>query len=109
MLDFFIRNAWAQGAASPAGSSSFLVMMIIFFVIFFLLVIRPQMKQQKEHKKMVESLSKGDEVVTGGGLLGRITDVGDNFVLLEVARDTEVKIQKNSVSAQLPKGTLKTL
>jgi len=109
MLDFFIRSAWAQGATPPGGSSSFLVMMIIFFVIFFLLVIRPQMKQQKEHKKMVESLSKGDEVVTGGGMLGRITDVGDNFVLLEVARDTEVKVQKNAVSAQLPKGTLKTL
>jgi preprotein translocase subunit YajC len=109
MADFFVQNAWAQGAGQPGGSGSFLVMMIIFFVIFFLLVIRPQMKQQKEHKKMVESLNKGDEVVTGGGMLGRITEVGDNFIVLEIARDTEVKIQKNAVSAVMPKGTLKTL
>ncbi|MEJ2761328.1 MAG: preprotein translocase subunit YajC [Gammaproteobacteria bacterium] len=109
MSDFFIQNAWAQGAGAPGGNSSFLIMMIIFFAIFFLLVIRPQMKQQKEHKKMVESLSKGDEVVTSGGMLGRISEVGENFIAVEVAKDTEVKIQKNAVSAVMPKGTLKTL
>ena len=109
MSDFFIQNAWAQGTGTPGGNSSFLIMMIIFFAIFFLLVIRPQMKQQKEHKKMVESLSKGDEVVTNGGLLGRVSEVGENFIVVEVAKDTQVKIQKNAVSAVMPKGTLKSL
>jgi preprotein translocase subunit YajC len=109
MADFFIRNAWAQGATQPAGGSSFLFMMLIFIAIFFFLVIRPQMRQQKEHKKMMEALGKGDEVVTTGGLLGRITEVGDNFIVMEIAKDTEVKIQKNAISAIMPKGTLKTL
>lgn len=109
MADFFIQNAWAQGASQPAGGSSFIFMMIVFFVIFFFLVLRPQMRQQKEHKKMVEALAKGDEVVTSGGMLGRITEVGDNFIALEIAKDTEVKVQKNAVTALMPKGTLKTL
>jgi len=109
MADFLIRNAWAQGATQSAGGSSFLFMMLIFIAIFFFLVIRPQMKQQKEHKKMVDSLGKGDEVVTTGGLLGRIAEVGDNFIVMEIAKDTEVKIQKNAVSVVMPKGTLKTL
>jgi preprotein translocase subunit YajC len=109
MADFFIQNAWAQGAPQPGGGSSFLFMMLIFLAIFFFLVIRPQMKQQKEHKKMVEAMGKGDEVVTTGGLLGRITEIGDNFIVMEIAKDTEVKIQKNAVSAVMPKGTLKTL
>ena len=67
------------------------------------------MKQAKEHKQMVESLAKGDEVITNGGLLGKITKVGDNFITLEIAKDLEVKVQKNSVSATMPKGTFKTL
>ena len=109
MSDFFISNAWAQNAPQQGGGASFLFMMIIFFVIFYFLVIRPQMKQQKEHKKLVEGLTKGDEVVTSGGMLGRINQVGDNFVLLEVADGTEVKVQKNAVSAVMPKGTVKSL
>ena len=67
------------------------------------------MKQAKEHKKLIENLTKGDEVVTGGGVLGKITNVGENFVVLEVTRDTEIKIQKNSVTALMPKGTMKGL
>jgi len=67
------------------------------------------MKQAKEHKKLIENLTKGDEVVTGGGILGKITNVGENFVVLEVARETELKIQKNSVTALMPKGTMKGL
>ncbi len=109
MIDFFIQDAWAQDAAPQGGGGSFLIMMIIFFVIFYFLVIRPQMKQQKEHRKMVEELSKNDEVVTSGGMLGRINQVGDNFILLEVADGTEVKVQKNAVSAVMPKGTVKSL
>ncbi len=109
MNNFFIQDAWAQNAPQQGGGASFLFMMIIFFVIFYFLVIRPQMKQQKEHKKLVEGLTKGDEVVTSGGMLGRINQVGDNFVLLEVADGTEVKVQKNAVSAVMPKGTVKSL
>lgn len=109
MLDFFIQNAWAQEAPPQGGGFSLLIMMVIFFAFMYFFMIRPQMKQAKEHKQMVESLTKGDEVVTGGGLLGRITKVGDNFIMLEIARDIEVKVQKHSITSTLPKGTLKTL
>jgi len=109
MTDFFINNAWAQGASQPGGGGSFLFMLVFFFVIFYFFLIRPQMKQAKEHKQLVEGLTRGDEVATNGGMLGRINQVGDNFLVLEVAKGTEVKVQKHAVSAVLPKGTLKTL
>ncbi len=108
MLDFFINSAWAAPAQQDPGLASFLPLIILFAVFYFLL-IRPQLKQAKQHKKLVSELGKGDEVATTGGLLGKIKEVGDNFVLIEVAKETEVKIQKNAVSAVLPKGTLKTL
>jgi len=109
MLEFFINNANAQAAPQQGGGSSFLIMMVIFFVIFYFMLMRPQMKQAKEHRKLIENLGKGDEVVTGGGVLGKITDVGDNFIELEIAPETRIKLQKNSVSSLLPKGTLKDL
>ena len=99
----------AQTSASQGGSGSFIFMMIIFLVIFYFVLIRPQTKQAKEHKTMIESLSKGDEVVTTGGMLGRINKIGDNFIAIEIARDVEIKIQKNSISAVMPKGTIKGL
>lgn len=108
-MDFLISTAFAQSAPSPQGGGSFLFMMVFFLVIFYFLLIRPQMKQAKDHKKLVESLGKGDEVVTNGGMLGRIAEVGDNFVLLEVAKDVQVKVQKQSIATILPKGTVKTL
>jgi preprotein translocase subunit YajC len=108
MLDFFISNAWAAPAQQEPGLASFLPLIILFAVFYFLL-IRPQLKQAKQHKQLVSELAKGDEVSTSGGLLGKIKEVGDNFILLEVAKDTEVKLQKNAVAAVLPKGTLKTL
>jgi len=109
MPDFLVRDAWAQGAPPAGGGTSGLIMFVILILIFYFLLIRPQMKQAKEHKKLVESLAKGDEVVTTGGLLGRVNQVGDNFVVLEIAKDIEVKVQKHSVSAVMPKGTVKTL
>jgi len=109
MLDFFINNAWAQSAQQQGGGLSFFLMMAAFFVIFYFLLIRPQQKQAKEHKQMIESLTKGDEVVTSGGVLGRINKVGDNFIALEIAKDLEIKVQRNSVSAVMPKGTIKGL
>ncbi|MGI9229561.1 MAG: preprotein translocase subunit YajC [Gammaproteobacteria bacterium] len=108
MLDFLITNAWAQGGGQQGGGS-FLLMMVLFFVIFYFFLIRPQSKQAKQHKQMVEALAKGDEVVTGGGLLGKILEVGDSFVLLEVAKGIEVKVQKHTISTVMPKGTVKSL
>jgi preprotein translocase subunit YajC len=107
MLDFFISSAHAQSAGQQGGGTSFLIMMVLFFVIFYFMLIRPQMKQAKEHRKLLENLSKGDEVVTSGGLLGRISEIGDNFIVLEVAKETEIKVQKHAISALMPKGTIK--
>ncbi|MBM2829911.1 MAG: preprotein translocase subunit YajC [Gammaproteobacteria bacterium] len=109
MLEFFIQNAWAEEAPSQGGGIMGLLPLILIFVVFYFFLIRPQMKQAKEHKQMVEALTKGDEVVTTGGLLGKINKVGDNFIILEIAKDIEVKVQKHAVSATMPKGTIKTL
>ena len=108
MLDFFISNAWAAPALQEPGFAAFLPLIILFAVFYFLL-IRPQLKQAKQHKALVAGLSKGDEVATNGGLLGKIKEVGDNFLLLEIDKEVEVKVQKQAVSTVLPKGTLKTL
>ncbi len=109
MIEFIINNAWAQGTPQEGGGGSFLFMMVIFFAIFYFLLIRPQTKQAKEQKQMLESITKGDEVVTTGGLLGRVNKVGDNFIILEISKELEVKVQKNAVSNILPKGTMKTI
>ncbi len=108
MLDFFISNAWAAPAQQPGSLMSFLPL-ILLFAIFYFILIRPQLKQAKQHKQLVAGLAKGDEVTTTGGLLGKIKEVGDNFVVLEIAKETDVKVQKQAVSAVMPKGTIKTL
>ena len=108
MLDFFINNACAAEAPQSCGIMSMLPLFILFAVFWFFL-IRPQMKQAKEHKTMVEALAKGDEIVTNGGMLGKIKEVGDNFIVLEIAKEVQVKIQKNAISATMPKGTIKSL
>lgn len=109
MLDFFINSAWAAPAQQQADGTTTLIMMVGMFAIFYFLLIRPQLKQAKQHRQLVSELGKGDEIATSGGLLGKIKEVGDNFILLEISKDTEVKVQKNAVSSVLPKGTLKTL
>lgn len=107
-MNFFIQNAWANEAA-PADAGLFnLIMLVVLFVVFYFLLIRPQTKRAKEHKQMVDSLQKGDEVVTNGGLLGKITELGDNFIALDVG-NSEVKVQRQAVAAVMPKGTMKTL
>ena len=108
-MDFFISNAMAEGggAVGDGGILGFLPLVIIF-VIFYFLIIRPQVKRAKEHKQLTESIGKGDEVVTGGGLLGKVTDVNDNFVTLEISDGVDVKIQRQSVSSLVPKGTIKS-
>ncbi|AMO38790.1 MULTISPECIES: preprotein translocase subunit YajC [Thauera] len=105
-----ISNAYAQAAGGdPSGGLMGLLPLILMFVVLWFLMIRPQMKRAKEHKAMVEALAKGDEVVTGGGIAGRVTEVGDSFVQVEVAANTVVAVQKQAVATVLPKGTLKSL
>ena len=111
-MSFLISDAWAQqapAAAPPGGGAMSWIFLIGMFAVMYLFLIRPQVKRQKEHKKMVEALSKGDEVVTNGGLLGKVTALGDNFIQIEVAEGTEVKVQRQAVAAVMPKGTLKSL
>ena len=105
-MSFFISDAMAAAEGQPDPLMSFLPLVLIF-VVFYFLLIRPQTKRAKEHKKMVEGLAKGDEVVTSGGLLGRITQVGENFVQVKVAEGVEVKIQRQSIATLMPKGTVK--
>ena len=99
----------AGAAADPTGGFMQLLPMILMFVVLWFLMIRPQMKKAKEHKALIGALQKGDEVVTGGGLVGRITKVDDNYITLEIAEGTEVLVQKPAVAIALPKGTLKSL
>jgi preprotein translocase subunit YajC len=108
-MSFFISDAMA---AAPQGQGDALMSflpLIFIFVVFYFLLIRPQSKKAKEHREMVEALAKGDEVVTNGGLLGRITKVGDNFLELEVAEGVIVKVQRQSAANLMPKGTIKGL
>lgn len=83
--------------------------LVLMFVVLWFLMIRPQMKRAKEHKALVEALTRGDEVVTGGGIAGRVTEVGDSFVQVEIAPNTVIAVQKQAVATVLPKGTLKSL
>lgn len=105
----FISQAWAQSApAGPQGGGieSMLLIVVMFGVLYFLM-IRPQMKRAKEHKAMIEALQKGDEVVSAGGILGRITKINESYVSLEVANGVEMQFQRSAVQVVLPKGTIK--
>lgn len=108
----FIADAYAQ-AAAPAGGAGGgllgLLPIILMFVVLYFLMIRPQMKRQKEQKAMIDALAKGDEVISAGGVVGRITKVGDAYVTVEIAEGTEIILQKAAVTLLLPKGTIKTL
>jgi preprotein translocase subunit YajC len=106
-----ISTAHAQQAAAtdPMGGMMQLLPIILMFVVLYFLMVRPQMKRAKEHKALVEGLAKGDEVVTGGGVAGRVTRVSDNFIALEIADTVEIQVQKQAVTLVLPKGTLKSL
>jgi preprotein translocase subunit YajC len=107
-MSFFISDALAQDGAAQ-GSFLQLLFPIGLVVILYFLMIRPQVKRQKEHKKMVEALTKGDEVATMGGMVGRITDLGDNFAQVEVADGVVVKVRRQAVESVLPKGSIKEL
>ena len=108
----FISQAFAQAAPASAGGDTqstlfSLLPLVLMFVVLYFIMIRPQMKKQKEHKAMIEALAKGDEVVIGGGVLGRVSKLGDNFVHVEVASGVELQVQRVSVVQVLPKGTFK--
>lgn len=108
----FISQAFAQTAPAAAGGGAestllSLAPLVLMFVVLYFIMIRPQMKKQKEHKSMVESLSKGDEVVIAGGMLGRIAKLGDGYLHIEVANGVEVQVQRASVVQVLPKGSFK--
>lgn len=111
-MSFFISDALAQGeAVAPAAGDPFMALLplVLFAVVFYFLLIRPQAKRQKEHRKMVESLAKGDEIITMGGMAGRIAEIGENFALVEIADGIKVKIRRTAVESVLPKGTLQEL
>ena len=104
-----ISSAFAQ--AAPSGDPGYigLLPIVLMFVLLYFLMIRPQMKRAKEAKAMIEALQKGDEVITAGGVLGRITKLSDGYVSLEIAPNTEIAVQKSAVNVLLPKGTIKSL
>jgi preprotein translocase subunit YajC len=106
-----INSAWAQGsgAATPGGGMESMLLIVLMFVVLYFLMIRPQMKRAKEHKQLIEALQKGDEVITAGGVVGRISKVGEGYLTLEVAENVEIHVQRPSVQLVLPKGTIKGL
>ena len=110
LLDLLIPAAYAQ-AAAPApqgGGLGMMLMPLILIAVMYFLMIRPQMKRQKEHKGMLDKLSRGDEVITSGGVAGVVTDIGDNFVTVEIADNVRIRVQKAAIGNVLPKGTLKS-
>lgn len=109
-MSFFISDAMAQteGAAQSGGLMSLLPLIIIFAIMYFML-IRPQQKRMKAHKEMVSALAKGDEVVTNGGVLGKVTGLDDSFASVEIADNVTVKVQRGAIANVLPKGTMKSI
>ncbi len=107
-MDFLISAAYAQAAApGPQSTLMQLLPIVVLFVAFYFLLIRPQTKKAKEHREMVAKLAVGDEVVTTGGILGRVTEAGETFVTVEIARDVAIKVQRFQISQLMPKGTYK--
>jgi preprotein translocase subunit YajC len=110
LLNFLIQDALAQPAGGgPTGEMGLMNLLfpIVLIVAFYFLLIRPQTKRAKEHKQMVDAIKKGDEIVTGGGVLGRVAEVGENFLQVEVTEGIYIRIQKQSVGSLMPKGTYK--
>jgi preprotein translocase subunit YajC len=112
-MSFFISDAMAEAAPAAAqqqpGLIEALFPFIILFVVFYFLLIRPQSKRAKEHKAMVEAIGKGDEVITQGGLYGKITEVSEEYLQVQLADNVEVKVQRGAIASLLPKGTIKSL
>ncbi len=107
-MDLFISNAYAQAASGSTSTLVSLLPMLLIFVVFYFLLIRPQQKRQKEHRGMVANLGKGDEVLSNGGLLGKVTKVGENYITVELGEGMSVKMQAAAIAQVLPKGTIKS-
>jgi preprotein translocase subunit YajC len=109
-MDFLISSAYAQAAGAGAAQSPLMTFLpiVVLFIAFYFLLIRPQTKKAKEHREMVAKLAVGDEVVTAGGILGRVTEAGETFVGVEIAKDVTIKVQRVQVSQLMPKGTFKS-
>jgi preprotein translocase subunit YajC len=105
----WINNAYAQTGAGADGGLQSIIMMVGMFAVLWFIMIRPQMKRQKEMKAMIEALAKGDEVSTASGLMGKIVDMKDQYITVELAPNMQVKMQKSAISAVLPKDTLKSI
>ena len=108
----FLSSAFAQSGGAPGGAESNLMSfapIILMFVVLYFIMIRPQMKRQKEHRNMLSAMAKGDEVVTNGGIVGKVTKVGEAYVGVEISEGTEITVQKASITTILPKGTIKSL
>lgn len=110
-MSFFISEAAASAGAPAQGSPyTMIIMLVVFALIFYFMILRPQQKRAKEHRKLMESITKGDEVLTTGGLIGRVTKVSETgYVVLELSENTEVTIKRDFVAAVLPKGTMKAI
>ncbi|MEE9446731.1 MAG: preprotein translocase subunit YajC [Arenicellales bacterium] len=106
-MNFFISDAYAQAAGGASNTLVSLLPMVLIFAVFYFLLIRPQQKRQKEHREMVANIGKNDEVLTNGGLLGKVVKVGESYVSIELGEGMVVKMQASAVSQVLPKGTLK--
>ena len=106
VMDWFISPAYAQDAAT-GGSFTPVIMMVGLIVIFYFMIIRPQNKKQKEHREMIAALAVGDEIVTAGGVLGKVAAIGEHFIDVEVANSVTIKIQRHTIAAVMPKGTIK--
>jgi preprotein translocase subunit YajC len=104
-----VGEAWAQGAGGGGGGFESILLIVAMFAVLYFLMIRPQMKRAKEHRAMVDALQKGDEVITAGGVLGRINKVSESYLTLEIASNVEIHVQRASVQTVLPKGTLKNI
>ena len=104
-MDFLISDAFAQAGGEAGGSLFSLLPLVVIFALFYFLLIRPQQKRGKQHKEMVAALAKGEEVVTHGGLLGKVIEVDDNYITLEISSGLNVKIQRQAVAQVMPKGT----
>ena len=108
LLSFFITDANAQAGAAAGGSQfSFIILPLAFIGIFYFLLIRPQQKQQKEHRAMIDAIAVGNEIVTAGGVLGKVTELGEQFVSVEIADGVTIKVQKSTISKLLPKDTIR--
>ena len=103
----FISQAWAQGAPAQGGGMESMLLIVVMFGVLYFLMIRPQMKRAKEQKAMIEALQKGDEVVSAGGVLGKISKINENYVTLEIAQGVDIQMQRSAIQVVLPKGTIK--